>query len=136
MPLERLEGELRAAGWPPEEARLLAHLSGGRMGYALRLNEDPALLESAPRLLEDMLHLVASSRRERFAYAEELAKDKDALRTALLTWLSLWRDVLLASAGPELPLGNPDWDAQVRSLAEALGLDETRRRVSASWSAA
>jgi DNA polymerase-3 subunit delta' len=130
IPLDRLESELRGRGASEKDARLIAHLSGGRLGYALRLKEDPTLLETRRRLLDDLLRLVASNRRERMAYAEGLAKDKESLRAALLTWLSLWRDVLLAAANPELPLGNPDRAEPVRSLAGALGLDEARRRVS------
>jgi DNA polymerase-3 subunit delta' len=126
----RLEAELIQRGLPADEARLLARVSGGRMGQALRMHNDPSLLEQRARLADDMFLILASSRRERFALAEGLAKEKDRLRQAFLSWLSLWRDVMLASSGAGLPLANPDLSERLERLGDELGLAEARRRVS------
>jgi DNA polymerase III subunit delta' len=125
-----LESVLRKRGLESGAAHLVAHVSGGRMGQALRLHEDPALLEKRTALAEDMFTLLVVSRRKRFAYAEKLAKEKDSLREAFLAWLSLWRDMMLAASGAVLPLSNPDYAGQLTRLAGALGLAETRRRAS------
>ena len=120
----RLESELRARGLEEPQARLLAHLSGGRLGYALRLKDDPALLEARGVLLEDWLNLLPAGRAQRFAYAETLTRGergKDAVRRAFITWLAAWRDVLLAVADPDLPLANPDCEAHIRRLAVDIG---------------
>ena len=53
-------------GVPKEEADRLAHISGGRPGYALRLYEQPQLLEQRQAWLDQLLRLLASSRAERF----------------------------------------------------------------------
>ena len=45
MPLERLQQELEDRDVQPGDARLLAHLSGGRLGYALRLKDDPIQMD-------------------------------------------------------------------------------------------
>jgi DNA polymerase III subunit delta' len=130
MALSRLEDELLRRGMTAEEAHLLAHLSGGRLGSALHLKEDPALLEQRSGLIDDLFHLVSSSRRERIKYAESLGKDKETLRSAFYTWISLWRDVLLLAAGPDLPISNPDCQTELSRLASAVGLDWARRSIS------
>ncbi|MBN1147715.1 MAG: DNA polymerase III subunit delta' [Anaerolineales bacterium] len=130
LPLEQASQGLQA-GWglAPETARLLAHLSGGRPGYALRLHQEPERLERRQACLNDLWRLLAASRVERFAYAETLAKDKDALRDALSVWLSLWRDVLLAASGASTPLTNLDRAQEIERLATRLGLQAAHRTV-------
>jgi DNA polymerase-3 subunit delta' len=118
-------------GLKPEQASLLAHIAGGRVGYALRLSEAPEQLDQRNAWLDDHHRLLAASRVERFAYAEGLAKDKDALRRALNTWLSLWRDVLLRTAGASAALTNPDRELDIHALAERIDLPEALRVVSA-----
>jgi DNA polymerase-3 subunit delta' len=122
LPLEQVSQHLEEQrGLPPAEARLLAHLSGGRLGYALRLQADPATLEKRQVLLDALQSLLTSPRRERFAYMEGLTRNKDkqreALRTALQTWLSYWRDLLLCSAGADTPLVNLDRETELHRLA-------------------
>ena len=68
----------------------------------------------------------------RFKYAEELTKGERArepVRQAFLTWLSAWRDVLLAAADPGLLLANPDCEGDIRRLAGEVGLRQARRCV-------
>ena len=63
LAVDRLESELRARGWKDRQARLFAHLSGGRLGYALQLKDDPSLLENRAVLLEDWLQAAAGRAR-------------------------------------------------------------------------
>jgi len=82
-PVEQVSQALQARpGMTAEQADLLAHIAAGRVGYALRLSETPELLEQRRAWLDDHQRLLAASRVERFAYAEAIAKDKDALRRA------------------------------------------------------
>lgn len=118
---------LAARGLEPERARLLAHLSGGRPGYALRLATDEKALAFRAEKLDDLAGLLVSKRRQRFGYAEKLAKDKDAFRQALLVWLSYWRDVLLQVSGAEAPLTNTDRAAEIETLAAQVDLSLARR---------
>jgi len=122
-------GELLRRGLPPERAQLLARFTGGRLGTALRLEAEPEQMERRAGLLEDMQTLLAGSVRERFAYAEKLAKaaGRENLRDALLVWLSLWRDVLLCASGSDLPPANSDLAGEVERLARTLGFAEARR---------
>jgi DNA polymerase-3 subunit delta' len=131
-PIEALDQALQARwGMSAERANLLAHISGGRLGYALRLSEAPEGLEQRQAWLDIHRRLLVAGRVERFAYAEEIAKDKEALRQALNIWLSLWRDVLLRAAGALAPVTNPDREADLAALLERVDLAEALRMVSA-----
>ncbi|MCK5314924.1 MAG: hypothetical protein KAJ53_07365 [Anaerolineales bacterium] len=110
-------------GLPQGEAHLLAHISGGRPGYALKLHHEPDLLEQRQEWLRDHHLLLAASRVERFAYAEGLAKDKENLRGAIFTWLSLWRDVLLRASSASASITNPDQFEAIENIATHLGLE-------------
>lgn len=129
MPLARLQSELEARGISAEDARLLAHLSGGRLGVALRFQAEPALLEQRRVLIDDLFQLLGANRRERFTYAESAAKDRETLRATYETWLSVWRDVLLRSASPRLPLVNLDCSSEIDGFAKQVKLAEARQRV-------
>lgn len=115
-------------GIEPGEARRLAHLAGGRPGYAIRLITDEELDKLRKRWLDELLRLLASRRLERFLAAENLAKDRDQLRQALLIWLSYWRDLLICAAGSNAPLTNLDYEADLRATAEQIDLPTARAR--------
>lgn len=121
------EGLENQWGLPPDQARLLAHLSGGRPGQAIRLHQEPGLLDQRRAWLDDQSQLLEASRVARFAYAENLAKDKETLRNALQTWLSFWRDVLLVASGAEIPKTNFDRGEEIEKTAEQFGLSEAYR---------
>lgn len=117
-------------GLATEEARLLAHLSGGRPGYALKLHETPGLMDQRRAWLDDHSQLLRSNRLQRFDYAEKLAKDRVLLREALQTWLSLWRDAFLQTTGSSAPLVNLDYAKQVDELVSLFGLHTALSMVS------
>jgi DNA polymerase III subunit delta' len=134
MPLERLQKELEEMKMGKEDARILAHLSGGRFGYAFHLKDDPARMEQRRALLDDLLHMLGEPRRVRFVYAEQIVKDKEALREAYAVWLTFWRDLMLRAACKEgsqtgLQLVNQDMQAEIELLAEQIDLQTARARV-------
>jgi DNA polymerase-3 subunit delta' len=132
LPVQTLRQALEARrGFPKEKALLLAHISGGRPGYALRLQQEPERLSQRQGWLDDQARLLGASRVERFAYAEYLAKDKTSLRASLITWLSFWRDVMLQAGGSAAPLTNPDRLAEVRRVVDQLNLVSAHQAVSA-----
>ena len=118
-------------GVPQESADKLAHISGGRPGYALRLYEQPKLLEQRQLFLEDLIQLLAASRGERFAFAAGMVKDKEELRSELQVWLTFWRDVLICAAGITDTITNLDYLAQLKSLANDVGLSKAQFYVNA-----
>lgn len=132
LPLQELEEGLQVAwGIPPEQARLLAHLSGGRPGYAHQLYHQPESMEQRTAWLDDLHRLVAASHVDRFAYSESLSKDKDTLRSVMHVWLSYWRDVLLRAAGASNPLTNLDRSTEIEDLAARLGLWPAQKAIAA-----
>ena len=130
LSVEAVQRELEKRGLENSRARLIAHISGGRMGYAIRLTEDGALLESREERLNDLLALLPASRVEKFAYADRLARDKEAMRQTIAYWLSYWRDVMLRTAQAQTPLVNVDRNLEIEDLARRMDLSSARRVVS------
>jgi DNA polymerase-3 subunit delta' len=128
--IETVQKELENRGMQIGQAKLIAHISGGRFGYALRLIENDSLLEKRDQRLNDLLTLIPASRVEKFAYADKLAKDKESMRQAILIWLSYWRDVMLRTAQAESPLVNVDRNMEIEDLADRMDLSSARRVVS------
>jgi DNA polymerase-3 subunit delta' len=128
--VEAVQNELEQRGFETGHAKLMAHISGGRFGYALRLTQDAALLEKREERLNDLLTLLPASRVEKFSYADKLARDKDALRQAISFWLSYWRDVMLRTAQAETPLVNVDRNLEIEDFATRMDLSSARQVVS------
>jgi DNA polymerase-3 subunit delta' len=126
---ERVESYLTAQGADPATSHLLAAICGGRPGYARALMDEPKALDFRRERLDDLPRLLRGTRRERFAYAEALAKDKEAFRNVLLLWLVYWRDVLLRVAGSEAPIVNVDRAEEIKERAGHLSLPEAHRLV-------
>ncbi|HUG33422.1 MAG TPA: DNA polymerase III subunit delta' [Anaerolineales bacterium] len=127
--VDEVQKELETRGLETGRAKLIAHISGGRMGYAIRLIENDTLLEKREERLNDLLTLVAASRVEKFKYADQLSKDKDAMRQTITFWLSYWRDVLLRAAQAETRLVNVDRNVEIEDLADRLDLSSACRAV-------
>ena len=104
----------------PVQADLLAHLSGGRLGWAVMAATDQSILTARATALDDLAQLLTADRGARFAYAETLTKKDDRLRATLDLWRTWWRDVLLAASGSTAELVNLDRVDQIRALAQRL----------------
>jgi DNA polymerase-3 subunit delta' len=129
LPISAIESDLLERGVDEERARLLAHISGGRPGYARKLVDDATVLEKREERLNDLQTLLPAPRVEKFHYAEKLSKDKDVMRQTILIWLSYWRDVMLRVVGAETPLVNIDRNMEIEFLAGRLNLSTARRVV-------
>jgi DNA polymerase-3 subunit delta' len=129
LPVGAIEADLIEQGMDEERARLLAHISGGRPGYARRLMDDATVLEKREERLNDLQTLLPASRVEKFSYADKLSRDKDTMRQAIFIWLSYWRDVMLRVAQAETPLVNIDRNMEIEFLAGRLNLSTARRVV-------
>ena len=110
---------------PPDQANLLAHLSGGRPGYAFRLFQDPDQLTLRKTYLDDLQKLLSENRVERFDYAEAMAKNNDSFREILKVWLSFWRDVMLRAGYPSAQITNIDRSETIDELANELELNKS-----------
>ncbi len=115
----------------PEQARLLARLSGGRLGWAVRASEEAAILQKRERCLNEMIELMGQGRVERLRYAQRLSRHPDSLREVLDLWLSWWRDLLLVKGGSSTEVTNVDREATLRSQAQSYSLTQVRDFVKA-----
>jgi DNA polymerase-3 subunit delta' len=131
LKIEEIQEALETRGLETGKAKLIAHISGGRFGYALRLIQNEALLEKREERLNDLQSLISASRVEKFAYADKLSRDRESMRQAVLIWLSYWRDVMLRSAQANMPLVNVDRNVEIEDLSRRLDLTAARRTVSA-----
>lgn len=103
----------------PEKAGFYAHLANGRVGKALQFADHTELLENRKALLDDFERLLRSSRRERFAYSESLARnrDRDGVKVVLQTWFTYGRDLMMLSNGLGGSATNIDRQEELRDLA-------------------
>ena len=129
IPVRLIEEDLTGRGADPQQARLVAHISGGRPGYARRLVENPTLLDQREQRLNDLQTLLPAPRVEKFSYADKLSKDRYSMRQTILIWLSYWRDVMLRAAGANAPLVNIDRNMEIEFLAGRLNLSTVKRVV-------
>jgi DNA polymerase-3 subunit delta' len=106
-------GQVRVAlverwGVEPERADLLARLSGGRLGWAVRAHTDRELWQARATHLDDLLALTTEGHVYRLAYAEALSRHDDALERTLPLWVTWWRDILLVQRGAPEAIINLD----------------------------
>ncbi len=115
----------------PEQAALLANLSGGRLGWAVEASQNPQALQDRARRLSELQELLAQGRAERFAYVEKLSRDSAVLRQVLALWLTWWRDVLLLAQGSTATLTHQDCRPELHRLAAKLSPEQAHRAVDA-----
>ena len=82
-----------------DEARLLASLAQGRLGWAARALEKPELRAIRTETLDRLAELTAATRDQRLRLAGSLAPDAETARATLALWILWWRDVTLAACG-------------------------------------
>jgi DNA polymerase III subunit delta' len=127
LPLDDLAAVLREKRDLEEDrARLIAHIAGGRPGYALRLIDDNSLLDTREESLQSCLKIMNYGKIERFLFVEKLtrrrdrAEAKNELRGELGHWLSFWRDVMLTSYESQTPIANLDYEQQIQEIASKI----------------
>jgi len=113
-------------GASADRADLLAHVSGGRLGWAVAAAQDGAILEKRAARLDDLNRLLGASRVARFAYAEALARSAADARETLDVWRTWWRDVMLSAAESQAELTNVDRREEIRDLAARLDVQRAR----------
>jgi DNA polymerase-3 subunit delta' len=114
---------------PPNQSNLIAHLSGGRPGYAFRLFQNPDQLTLRNAYLDDLQILLSENRVERFEYADAMAKNNDTFRETLKVWLSFWRDVMLRAGYSSAQITNIDRAETIDEIANNLELNEAHELV-------
>jgi len=115
----------------PEQAELLAHLSGGRLGWAVRTLTDRTALQRRAQRLDALNGLLGASTADRFRYAEKLAHDPTVVQDTLELWSAWWRDVLLLAAEADAPLTNVDRQSELHNYAHRFGVERSAATIEA-----
>lgn len=116
--------------WDVEEdrARLLARLSGGRLGWAVRALAEPAHLERRAAWLDHLHEALGADRAGRMDLAGQWTKaEGDALPDGLSVWGSWWRDLLLLHHGLDAPIVNRDRLDELRAARRRFGPSDAVR---------
>jgi len=127
LPAELIQEALQRR-WQVDEdkAKLLAKLSGGRIGWAIEANQDGAILKGREGRLGEMLALMGEGRVGRLDYAYQLSRQPDAVPEVLDLWLSWWRDLLLVKGGCPEAVTNSDQQAVLQERARRYTLEQVR----------
>lgn len=124
-PAAIIEEELRLRHeLDPERASLLAGLSGGRIGWAIRAAHDDSILKDREDALRELAALPKMGRLDRLAYAQNLVRKPGLVREALELLLSWWRDLLLVRGGSPDTIVNLDSAASLEEDAEERDLGD------------
>ena len=105
VPAQVIANALTARGISPDHATLLARLSDGRPGWAIGAIDDPTFLAARETHLELLSTILATRSFARLPLADRLedsrnlARTRETMSTALATWTTWWRDVLVVRAG-------------------------------------
>lgn len=126
---EELTAQYRATS---DQAHLLAHISGGRPGWAIRAMQDETLMETRKNAISILISSMSQNIAQRFRCAERLAKDKKSFEETLSWWQSFWRDLLLLSVDPAHPSTNRDQQKHLENLARELKRKEIVRALQAT----
>lgn len=113
----------------------LARLSGGRIGWAVQAAQDPEVLLAYEERIQQIHRLLTQGRAERFAFAEAMADEDEAMRSTFLeTAMAWWRDVLILASGADLSLIHEEDRPALQEVSRRIGflgaraaLEATRR---------
>jgi DNA polymerase-3 subunit delta' len=127
-PVAVIEEELRSRyGLDSERARLLAGLSGGRIGWAIRAAGDDAVLKHREDALRELAALPKMGRLDRLDYAQQLVRKPGLVQETLELLLSWWRDLLLIKGGSLETIVNRDNAASLEAGARGHALGDIAR---------
>jgi DNA polymerase III subunit delta' len=118
-----------------DTANLYAHLAGGRLGKALQFAKDPEQIEHRNQLLDSFTRLLPLSRRDRFAYVDTLARDREELRFTLQTWYTYGRDLLMLVNQNDSELTNLNRASELQQMVGSISKSTALKVVTAIDSA-
>ncbi len=117
-------------GVEPEEARLLARLCGGCLGWAVSAARDDGLLGQRAEWLDGLLETASADNEQRFTYVAQLvdrfSQNSGLVHERLDLWLDWWRDLLLVKVGCSDAVTNVDRLATLGEMAVGYSLAEIR----------
>jgi DNA polymerase-3 subunit delta' len=126
MPSAEIERILiESNGTDRDRAKLLAGLSQGCLGWALKASANESYLAQRTQRLTEMFSLIDAGWEERFSYAAKLGNDRKSAEEIMKLWLVWWRDVMLNKCGCEQTT-NIDYTPKLEEWTQVLSLLEIR----------
>jgi DNA polymerase-3 subunit delta' len=117
---------VESRGVDGDRARLLARLSQGCLGWALKASVDDGYLAQRTQRLSEMLSLLNAGWEERFVYAAQLANDRKSAEEVINLWVIWWRDVMLTECDSRQAITNVDHISTLEEWTQTLTLPETK----------
>ncbi len=100
----------------------VAQLSGGKLGWAIKMMESPELLETRSKQLDQVVAISQATLADRVDYANALAgqfaRDRESVIQQLRLWLQWWRDALVVSEDVSDFVTNLSRAGTLRRMAE------------------
>jgi len=123
---EEIEGVLiEAHGIDIDRAKLLARLSQGCLGWAIRGSTDDSYLAQRNQRLSEMFSILSAGWEERFSYAAKISNERKSAEETIKLWLVWWRDVMLTKCNCKKTT-NIDQISKLEKWAQVLSLLEIR----------
>jgi len=124
----------------PEQARLLAGLSHGCIGWAITAADDQKILEKRNEELDQIITMIRGDYEERFTYVGKLAagfsQNRRLVYDVLDRWLDYWRDLMLIKLDCPDMITNSDRKEALIKMAGGYSLARIRDYISSIESAA
>jgi len=108
------------------KANLLARLSEGCPGKAIRFIQEEELFKRREEDLEAFFYILKSDTVARLEWAGEFGKDEERLKEMLNWWILAARDMLLILEGAREKVVNADCLGKLEATAVKLGKEKTR----------
>jgi DNA polymerase III subunit delta' len=115
---------------PAEQARLLARLSAGRLGWAVNAHADAKLWQERGQRLDDLQALAGQNDFERLSYFDDLSRQPALIEQTLGLWATWWRDLLLVQQGLAAAVVNLDRQDQLLEAARRYRSEQVDRALS------
>lgn len=127
MSVDKIEKILiESYGIDGDRARLLARLSQGYLGWALRASSDDRYLAQRNQRLTEMFSLLTAGWEERFSYTAKLGNERKSADEIIKLWLDWWHDVMLTKCECKQAVTNVDHIPTLEKWAQVLDLSEIR----------
>lgn len=124
----------------PEQAKLLAGLSHGCLGWAITAAEDNQVLTRRQETLDQIFLIIKGDSEGRFAYVNRLAadftKNRQAVYDTLDMWQDAWHDLLLIKLDCPAMITNIDRQDDLTKMAANYNLSQIRNCLKSIESAA
>ncbi len=117
-------------GIEPKQAKLLARLSGGCLGWAIAAASGEQILQERAEKLENLYEVIRADTETRFGHAAQMAtqytQNRAAVQERLDLWMGWWRDLLLVKTGCPDYVANIDQLNMLNSVAGQYTMEQIR----------